>query len=513
MYDLITGGCQHLYSKNNLQVDKFNSIIPLFTSLSKKDPYFLAHLTAWSNKKDSKDLKVLSIYFNFLNDADGTPFFVGSKKNKPNLRLVSSSLLQNQSPHIALRILELSRIKFEVKNHLSLGAHYPSTMKTAFRKYMLYRESNLEMVRGIKNGAMAKKYVRMYKLMHMAPTIEVASILNWKQRGRKLSGVDRIDFTDMLSKDIAETIITRKLSPLVALPAIPTDKMNSTVAKSLLKNCTGNQAVILQNAFRNRGFLDIPEINTLFLKKVAKADTAVDRIDTLSKDLTEEEKKVMSKVRSEKRKEQTGKIGKVFVHIDNSPSMHDAIEFAKDRGSVIAECVNDPKKNFSWGTFNDLGRMLKTPDEFTKEDFHAGLYGIGVNGYGTNCLALYEESRKRGTDVDIFLTDGGHNNHNFNSNTIKTLNEKYGAPKAVVIVKMGSYSRALKNMFEEAGVPVAEIESNTLKESAMVAQSVAAAVKGRSAIIEEIMDTLLPEVPRWFYDTSLEKVYMERLNA
>ena len=94
IYDFLISGCAHLFSKNVFQTAKFDAIAPSFMKLAKEDPYFLAHFTAWAMKQDSKDLKVLSIYFNFLNDANGEPFFLGSTGKKPNLRQVSSALLQ-----------------------------------------------------------------------------------------------------------------------------------------------------------------------------------------------------------------------------------------------------------------------------------------------------------------------------------------------------------------------------------------------------------------------------------
>jgi len=95
IYDFLISGCTHLFSKNVFQAEKFKQIAPSFMKLAKEDPYFLAHFTAWAMKNDSKDLKVLSIFFNFLNDANGEPFFLGSTGRKPNLRLVSSAWFKN----------------------------------------------------------------------------------------------------------------------------------------------------------------------------------------------------------------------------------------------------------------------------------------------------------------------------------------------------------------------------------------------------------------------------------
>jgi len=510
IYNLVLSSCTHLYSKNKLQEAKFNEVANTFIKLAKEDPMFMVHFTAWASKKDSKDLQVLSIFFNALNDADGSPFFKGSNKNKPNFRYTSAALLQGLSPHLALRLLELTRHKFGIKDYLSDGAHYPSFLKNAFRKYMLYRESNPDMIRGIKRTGLGPKFIKMYKMLHMAPTPETAGILGWKQKDKEII-VEKINFDKMKPAEIAAYIEEKKLSPLVALSALPEGVMNAKIAKALLKNCTGNQAIILQNMFRRKGFLEIPEMKDLFDIKVSTAKTAVDRIDTLSKDLTDNEKKEMSKTRSKVRKEMVGNIGKVFMHIDRSGSMHGAIEFAKDRGAIFAECVNNPAENFGWGLFGQRGSALKTPDSFTKEDFHAALYGITANDGSTDCLATYEMARNFGANIDVYVTDQGHNVGNFDTRLAKLIENK-GKPNAVIIIDFSNrHDNTLEKGFEKAGIPVSVMKPDALKESALVAQAVQQAIKGQMAVIDEIMETELPKLPGWYLDPTLEKDYLTRL--
>jgi len=69
IYNLLLSSCTHLYSKNKLQEAKFNDVANTFIKLAKEDPMFMVHFTAWASKKDSKDLQILSIFFNSLNDA------------------------------------------------------------------------------------------------------------------------------------------------------------------------------------------------------------------------------------------------------------------------------------------------------------------------------------------------------------------------------------------------------------------------------------------------------------
>ena len=505
IYRMITSACTHLYSKGSLQEAKFVEIAKLFADIAVHDPIFMAHLTAWAANKDSKDLKVLSVFFNALNDANGTPFFQGSNKNKPNFREASYALLQTFDPHLVLRVLELCHKKFEVKDCLNMASHFPTGMKTAARKYIHYREMNPDMIRGMKKAGLGKTMQNIYRLTRTAPTPEAASILNWKQKdGAELKMEKLPDFSDKSAQEIADELEKNKLSPMVAMSVIPKEKITAKVAKAMLKNCTGNQSIILYNWFARNGFLDVKSIKELFADKVKEATTAVDRIETLTRNADAEDKKVMSKVRSEKRKEVTkgSPIGKIYMHIDASGSMTKAIEFAKNSASIIAECVNNPAENFRWGMFGPTGLELANPKEFTKEDFHQALYGRTANMGQTDCIALYPNSRKFGADIDVYVTDQGHNIGTI-SKRIREFHERnpnLSKPRAAIIIDMttlgdnGDLARELKR----SEIPYSIIRPDALKESALVAQSVRAAMVGELAIIEEILNTKLPTLPKWW---------------
>lgn len=506
IFKMLTSACTHLYSKNKLQKDKFMAVAAIFADLAKNDPVFLAHFTAYANAKlDSKDLRVLSIFFNSLNDANGTPFFKGSKLNKPNFREISSILLQNLDPHLALRVLMLCHEKFEVSGILNHSTHFTTAMKTAFKKYLKYREAHPDMIKGMKTKGLGNKFASIYRLARVAPSYECASILGWKQKqGPAIVATHKLDFTDKTSAEIASEISTKKISPVVALSVIPKEKITTNVAKALLSNATGNQSIILFNWFSENGFMDVESIKTLFAKKVKTATTAVDRIETLTKNATQEDKKVMAEVRSENRKRETANagIGKVYLHIDASGSMQAAIEWAKERASIIAECVNDPEKNFAWGMFGTSGLELPKPKEFTKEHFFAALYGRTANMGQTDCLALYDKARKFGAEIDIYVTDQGHNVGTINKRIREyhEVNPNLPKPKAVIIIDFGGGgdNGTLARQLKMAEIPYSFIAPNALKESALVAQSIKLALVGELKVIEDIMETPLPTLPKWW---------------
>lgn len=516
IYKMLTAACGHLYSKGKLQEEKFKDAAIIFADLAKNDPLFLAHFAAWAMKQDGKDQKVLAVFFNALSDADGLPFFKGSELCKPNLRHVSHALLQRMDVPLAVRIAELASTRFAVQGILNDARHFPTALKTALRKYVLYREANSDMIKGIRNAGLGQKFKSLYRTVGLSPSDYAVGVFKWNQKdGRRwkdLQNQDDVlpDFENLSSKDIVDVLSKVKLSPLVALSVIPRDKITSAVAAALVGNCSGNQLIALYGWFADNGFLDVKAIRALFKDKVKDATTAVDRIDTLTRDAAVEDKDMMAEVRSDNRKAKAGtaKFGKIFMHIDTSGSMDKAIQFAKDKAAIFAECIEAPEKNFSWAAFTTSCRALPKPVNFRKEGFHQALYGVNANG-GTDCFACYAEARKFGANIDIFVTDEGHNTMDFGER-VKAYhqnNPKMEKPSAVVIVKFRTQDTCdkLERGFAANGIPVVVMSPESLSESALVAQSVSTAIKGELSTIDEIMGTPLPSIPVWWVGVEREK--------
>lgn len=505
VYKLITRACTHLYSKGKLQREKFDELAKIFADLAKNDPYFMAHYAAYVARGDSKDQKVLAVFWNALNDADGQPFFAGSSVRKPNLRRVSAAVVQGFDPHLAMRIMELCRLKFGVPGLLNEARHFPNFLRNAFVKYLRFREDNIEGLRGARRAGMAGLIRSMYRYAHISPSDAACAALAWgtQKDGRNIDEEKLPNFNGLTSQEIADKLTSEHISPVVASTIIPKNKMTAVVAKALLSNCTGNQAIILYRTFARNGYLDVKSIKELFGEKIKTSTTAVDRMDILTKDASQEDKNEFSEVRSQARKRATKdiQIGKIFMHIDRSGSMHDAIAYAKESGSIFAECVNDPASNFGWGLFNTDGKVLPVPTRFTKEAFHEALYGHRVDG-GTDCIALYEEARRFGAEIDVYVTDEGHHAGAIGQRieAYHGRNPSVNKPKAAIIVHFDTNdsSHILEEQLKSVGIPVTVVKPESLKESALVAQSVRAALVGELAIIDEIMGTPLPSLPAWW---------------
>jgi len=503
-YENLIAGCTHLYSKNKLQIDKLESVLNDFIFLAENDPVFLAHLTSYIfMKTDNKDLKVVSAFASSLSDADGTPFSKGSKYRKPNLRMISQAAIQMLDPKLVLRVLEIAGLKQELGSKRNKASHMSRSLVTSVKKYLRYRESNPVKM---KSSGFSKTFQTLYRKTHIAPSTDVANALGWKQKdGRDFSKVQLFDFTNMSDLQIAEKIQSEKISTQSVLGAL-TGKISPVIAAAILEQSSGNQAIILQSMWESQGLMKDKEVMNLFNEKISTATTAVDRIDKINSQMSESVKTVLRKTRSQKRKNEVGDIGKVFMHIDASPSMDKAIEFAKERGAIIAEAVKNPGENFFWGYFHSKGKELKRPKTFEKEAFQHSLYGLKSGGYGTDCLALWEKARKHQCDIDIFVTDGEHNTNSI-KRTISVCDGKgLKRPRAVVIVHFKSgrqiggwgYGEDLKEELQKMGIPCAVIKPDALTESALVAQTIKQAIEGPMAVLDAIMDSPLLTLPKWW---------------
>lgn len=489
-YNLVLQGCTHLWSKGKLQRDRVLPVLGQLVLLAKNDPIFTAHLTAYvHNQGLSKDLRIMTAFANSLSVADGSPFDDDPEIRKPNLRYVSHSVIQNYDPKMMFRVAQLGRSKFEVPDVLRYAYHYPRSMQEAVKKYVTYREANPDIVKGIKKAGLTQVYLRLYKLIHMKPSDRIESILNgdiFKQ------------FAGLSELEVAEKIRSEKISALT-IPAL-VEQITPIIAVAILEVATPNQAVILTETFERAGVLEDEEVKKLYAKKIRQAETALDRAETVGKQASQEVQKILEVARSERRKEQVGDFGKIFVHMDISGSMTGPIELAKKNGAIISEMVNNPEENFAWGWFNHTGRSLQTPRKFTAAGFQEVLFGI-VPGGGTNGYALYPQARDFGADTDVFISDGDVDG-SLGSN-IKSYHESHPSqrkPRVMIWIKVSGWRLrdTLKKAYEANGIPVAEITPTALSSSARVAQSVREALQGPMAVIDAIMETKLPDLPKWW---------------
>ena len=498
IYDTITKGCMHLWSKGKLQEDRLKPVLDSFAVLAEKDPIFLAHFTSYAVKKlDAKDLKVVATFASSLSDADGTPFSPGSAYTKPNLRVVAAAALQELDPKLALRVLELAASKraFGAK---PVATHFSKHIRTAAHKYLRFREANPKSLEGLRKAGLRSTVKGIYHLSHLAPSKEACQTFAWKQKagypGANVELQKALSFEGLNDMGIALKIQKEKISPLVALGALP--KMSPTIAAAILEQCSGDQAIVLTDLFEKEGILKHPDVMTLYQEKIATAKTALDRVERIQAQITEQTKQVLREAKSEKRKDDVGEFGKMFLHLDVSGSMEGALELAKDRGAILAECVKNPQENFHWGTFAVGGTRLPTPKTFEKDAFKAALYGIRCGG-GTDVVANWETARKLGCDVDVYVTDEGHNGRNIKAVIENGRKAGFADPKSIIVIPIGG-SGFLKKEFEAMGLPVTYIDPKQLTESALVSQAVKTSVKGAVALIEEIMNFPLLSLPKWY---------------
>lgn len=524
VFDTLTKGCKHLWSKNKLmdgvnevkvkgpdgrpqtlREDRLTPVWSTFASLAEQDPLFLAHFTSYAVRKlEDKDLKVLATLASTLSDADGTPFAAGSDYKKPNWRVVGQAALQELEPKLVLRVLRLANSK-RAWGSKAEATHYSKHLREAVRKYLRYREANPKALEGVVKAGLSSTYKDLYRLCRLAPSPEACRILRWKQKpGYPGSSVEleksRFDFTGLSDVEIAEKVRAERLSPMAVLGALR-DKLSPVVAASVLEQATGDQAVILTEMLEEQGVLKNKEVKDVYAQKIKGAKNALDRVDRIKSEMAQETKALLEATRSSQRKEQVGNFGKTYIHIDRSSSMQHAIQVATECGSVLAECVNDPETNFHWGLFNDMANDLPRPRSFEKAAFQAALYGQRAVG-GTNCFALYETARRYGCETDIFITDQAHHGMDLGFMIDAYRAKGYRDPRLVIIVEIPSTDPGfdqLKRAFESRNIPVVKLAPKQLNESALVTQAVKMAMKGQKAVLDEVMSEPLLSLPKWWY--------------
>lgn len=541
---VLSVGVQHIWSKGKLQKDRLEKMLNILLPLTDSDPIFLAHLTAYIFKKsDSKDLKVILAYVNSLSDADGQPFDPNDPEIcKPNFRQVSYALMQELDPKLMTRLYNIAGL-FVGKNgklyndkrdiNGTSAVHITRGLRKASQKYLRFRELSPKAMNGVVRSGLRNTVANLYRLAHINPLTETAKKLRWVQKDGSVTkshfGESMFDFTGLKDVEIAKRIVDEKLSPMTALGAI--EKVTPVIAVALLQVATGDQVVILTGLLEDQGLLSDKKVQKVYEQKVAESRNAIDRIKSFKDKTSVQVQNILDESRAKSKQnmfseKSGGMIEKVFIHLDISSSMDNAIAWTRANAGVIAEMVNDPENNFGWGAYNARKIALSKPKKFTQAGFQQALYGLNSSG-STNCFAHYEDARKFGADVDIHITDQGHN-----AGELTTLirqfhhNNEHNKPKACVIIDTtarevrtrsgsndensfthndktftyysGGKNGTLAQAYEQNGIPVCVLPHMVVDNTALLTEQIVVAMKGKVAIIEEILNTDLPELPDWF---------------
>lgn len=489
VYRMITSAATHLYSKNKLQTDKVKVVLRDFYPLAKNDPLFVAKLAAWasSDKNESRDLQLISLYLNAVNDADGTPFVAGGSVCKPNLRLVTHSLLSSLNPKELFRLAYMKRLKWS-PNGQTEAQHFPRSLKNAIRQYLeLLPVPTLKA--HVKHG-FSRHLAQTFRLVHGQPSATQAKLLRWNQQEKRGIEVEKETaknpFAGFSDKKIADKITDEKipfrraLSYLEKEPSLP-------ILEALLDVGSPNELLVQTSLFDKGGLLAVAELAERFYAKLSQANSA-DRLDTIKFETTEGVKEKLADARAKSRQNQFGMLdGSMYVAIDKSGSQEQTINTAKEYAATLCEIAG--QNNFDWGLF-DVTAYPITTKPTTKEQAMAALYLYRGNG-GTDCFANYRAVMQKppvGKPVDYFIwfTDGGH----AQGSTDLSRLEK---PKAAIIIKVPSqrygYSTTLEDALRKNGIPFAVHEPSLLRSSNLVVQALKAVIKGEVSIITEIMET------------------------
>ena len=487
VYQQIVAGCKHLYSKSKLQVNVFQDLMSVLYPASQGDALFVVKLAAYmadKSKNQDRDLRLLSIYANALNVCDGQPVRAGSQVRKPNYRKVSGFLLDALDPKYFYRLASLQTVKWKTEPEAPEASHFPGSFRRAMRRYletmpiwMLKRHVEAGYKRWLKDA---------YRLLHTSPDKhfnpkEVYSLLNWKPKGVRDWQIERevLSFAGMDDDLIVERIVAEKIQfqkVMSALDRQPTPEMLAAVLENgLIKP---NQALINQKLFYDSGLLEDQKYLKMFQELVTQA-TIVDRVTELTKNMEPEDREFFRKLKAEKRREQFKEagIGRICLAIDISSSMYGAIELAKRTAATVAEIVGDPQ-NFVWGVFNTRWQELNIYPE-TEDHAIAALTGISPSGMTDLSRPLTMVQRSKPVDVFIYVTDGQQTTGFCDISNI---------PKPVVVnVRVGWDGARWLQWLDRNGIDHVEIKPEVLQQKALVVETLKRAVKGKYAIIDEIM--------------------------
>lgn len=522
------------------------------------DNEFAARWASHAFGEDHKDRAVVMAAFMLVQSRKGDPVREDGKVlfHDEDFRDVGEAMvlhLRNKrakdereiSPRMLLRIHELLSLPevAEVNRRLGFGvsARRPPLGRwaKAVEKWLLYREENPKMLKGLVDSGQKSTVVELCKRVGYKPaTPKFFEVLGVRQKqapdGRRTIAIGQDiraadSWAGLTEEQICEAIVRDKVGYKRVAGMVPREVgvtraiMAATVESG---GVSDKEMIILMPTLEDLGLLDVPSVKERIARAVAAAD------DTRAAN-------VAARMRSQGAKDQLAEaadnavkkaVGKAmkdmraYVLIDKSGSMDGAIEAAKVYVAKFLQGFPPDKVHVAY--FDMVGRELRIPHA-SAAGVAMALSGITAGGgtnYGQGVMALSHHVPKAEEDVlMVFIGDEAHLQGHWvapglGSFPAFTADVRGSGlrPMAFGLVPVVSPSPqnprgdSVRKTAAELGIPCFEIDEATFSDpyaiprtiraliaSTPVARSSVAPAARRQTLVEAIMKTELLRKPAW----------------
>lgn len=507
------------------------------------DNEFCARWASWAfHNEDNRDIKVLLAAFMLVQGRFGEPVVEdGERFLDEDYRAIGEAMCllrpkgnKGFSPKLLLRVgdvLELPAIA-DINRRLGFGqsarrpilGRYPK----AVEKWLHHIERNPKLLEDLVRAGFRTSVMALARKVGFKPEDErFFQILRWKQKqavdGRRdiALGQDVAaseSWNSLSEAEICEAIIAERPSYKVLTGRLPSEiGLTPAIMAAAIEaeSLSDQDLIIMTPTLEQLGLLDDQDV---FERWVAATDRAENqRAENIAKNVRSKEAKAVleeavDKAATKAAAELTRDL-RVYVIVDKSGSMENAIEQAKDYLSKFVGMF--PLERLHACVFNTIGREVKI-ESATRAGVSRAFRGHKAGGgttyaEGVRCLV---EKHKTGPNEDalfIFVGDQGDSSLDYLVDTIKK-HEVLPVAFGLLHVKSGwSNGTIVRDAAAALQIPCFEISeeifadpyavTRTLRNiiAATPVQKGATAGQGQSrrALLSKILDTPLLQRPSW----------------
>ena len=455
------------------------------------DNEFSAKWGSFAFNQEHRDLKVMLAAFLLVQSRKGEPITEGGEFlfNDEDYRDVGEAmcLIQRKgrdlNPKLLLRIHdilslpEIAQINRDLGFGQSAKRPFLGRWPKAVEKWLRYREENSQMLEGLVKAGFRTSVMELARRVGYKPTSDrFFEILRWKQKqapdGRRVMAIGKAvkeaeSWEGLSEREVCERIEKTAPSWKRIMGLLPKSVgITQAVVVSALEvgSLSDKDLIILTPTLEALGLLEAPEIKAKLKDALSRAEdmrAANIARNVRSKDLKETLEAGADKV-AQKAVEEVTKNLRIYVIVDRSGSMQNAIEQAKPIIAKLLQAI--PSDRLHVSVFNTIGKEITFKNHSAK-GIAAAFRGIQACGGTSHAQGVSVLSRHTpGEDEDsimIFIGDEGEQRH------FKEAVESSGLrPMAFGVLPVeGRWGRgtAVRNTASRLGIPCFEIDQRTFE--------------------------------------------------
>jgi hypothetical protein len=476
----------------------------------KIDNEFAARWASYQYGQEHRDLKVILAAFMLVQSRKGDPVFEGGKVvfSDEDYRDVGEAMMllykdggkqgdkKDLHPKLLLRIREVLEIPAVAEINRKLGFTRSARSATLGRwpkvvgKWLAYREQNPKLLEGLVKAGFRSSVIALAAASGYKPASpKFFQALRWKQKqaddGRRVIAIGEAvavaeSWKDLTEEQICHKIVQDKPAWKKIVSMVPTNVGISRaifMAAMEARSLSNKDLIIATPTIEELGLMDVQEVKRQWQAAVRTADDmrAANIATRVKGSAVKAELEGAADGALKKAAEEVMKAMRVYVFVDRSGSMQQAIEAAKRLLTRLLPAFPEDKVHVSY--FNTLGQEVafKSRTAAGVEQAFRGVTGTGGTDYGSGIRALRDKKPTDDEDV-LFIFVGDQQARNFG----EAVESSGLRPMAFGFVYTpgtdGELYHAVDDTARDLRIPCFRIDDNTFADTYAVPRTIRALV-------------------------------------